>query len=356
MTFNILMLPDDLLYNCLARVSRLHYPIISLVAKRFRTLLTSSELYQTRTFTGRTESCIYVCLSVSHDSEPLRLFTLCQRPNSTRKLLVPVSSPHYSHPKFWPAVAHVGTNVYVIGGLINEIASTRVMVMDCRSHTWSEAPSMLVPRQSPFVCVLDGKIYVVGSQYDKATWMEAFDTKTGNWEFVSGPSEEICKIGTRYRCIGYGGKVYVTAETGNTYEWHRGRWRGAPLFIHRINFNVPVCVIDNVLYRCHHSCMIDWYDSQENVWGRVKGFEGLVKLTSAYVYTIAANHGGKMVILWEKKVVVNRVHLETKIWCAEITLERRGKEMWGTPDWFQVVFSTTNERFNLLSHVFSAIL
>ncbi|CAN7108739.1 putative F-box/kelch-repeat protein At3g43710 [Brassica rapa] len=351
MTFNILMLPDDLLLNCLARISRLHYPIISLVSKRLRSILTSSELYQTRTLLGRTESCLYVGLSVHHDSKPLRWFTLCRRPNSSRKVLVPVSSPHQSLPEFWPAIALVGTNVYVIGGLRNKIASSSVMVMDCHSHTWTEAPSMLVPRQSPFVCVLDGKIYVVGSQKDKTTWMEVFDTKTGNWEFVPGPSEEICKRATRYRCIGYGGKVYVTAEKGDTYELNRGRWRRGPLFIDRAGFSSSFCVIDNVLYRCN-SCMIDWYDSEENLWETVKGLKGLVPFYSGYIHAKAANHGGKMVILWEEKVYVNKLPHETKIWCAEITIERRQKEMWGTPDWFEVVLSTKNERFDQLSYVF----
>ncbi|WZZ88124.1 hypothetical protein YC2023_116703 [Brassica napus] len=37
-------LPDDLLLNCLASVSRLHYPILSLVSKRLRSLIASLEL------------------------------------------------------------------------------------------------------------------------------------------------------------------------------------------------------------------------------------------------------------------------------------------------------------------------
>ncbi|CAF1709991.1 BnaC03g60520D [Brassica napus] len=54
----ILMLPDDLILNCLARISRLDYPTLSLVSKRFRSLLTLVELYQTRTLLGCTESCL----------------------------------------------------------------------------------------------------------------------------------------------------------------------------------------------------------------------------------------------------------------------------------------------------------
>jgi len=52
-------LPDDLLLNCLARISRLYYPTLSLVSKRFRSLLASTELYETRRLLGTSESCLY---------------------------------------------------------------------------------------------------------------------------------------------------------------------------------------------------------------------------------------------------------------------------------------------------------
>ncbi|KAF3523334.1 hypothetical protein F2Q69_00049524 [Brassica cretica] len=59
---HILDLPHDLLLNCLARVSRLYYPTLCLVSKRFRSPITSLELYQTRALLGHTESCLYLCL------------------------------------------------------------------------------------------------------------------------------------------------------------------------------------------------------------------------------------------------------------------------------------------------------
>ncbi|CAA7060112.1 unnamed protein product [Microthlaspi erraticum] len=52
-------LPVDLLLNCLARVSRSYYPTLSLVSKRFRSLLASTtDLYETRRLLGSTESCL----------------------------------------------------------------------------------------------------------------------------------------------------------------------------------------------------------------------------------------------------------------------------------------------------------
>lgn len=66
-TMNILMLHDDLLLACLTRVSRLYYPTLSLVSKKFRSLLASIELYKNRTLLGYTESCLYVSLQFPRD-------------------------------------------------------------------------------------------------------------------------------------------------------------------------------------------------------------------------------------------------------------------------------------------------
>lgn len=88
-----MMLPNDLVLNCLARVSRSYYPIISLASKRLRSLLVSTELYQTRTLLGCTETCLYVCLKLPTYYSRQHWFTLCRRPNnsSCKKLvLVPI--------------------------------------------------------------------------------------------------------------------------------------------------------------------------------------------------------------------------------------------------------------------------
>ncbi|CAA7047224.1 unnamed protein product [Microthlaspi erraticum] len=74
-----LSLPYDLLLTCVARISRLYYPSLSLVSKTFRSLLDSPELYKERSRLGQTESCLYVCVSHTNAN---RWYTL-------RKLLNP---------------------------------------------------------------------------------------------------------------------------------------------------------------------------------------------------------------------------------------------------------------------------
>ncbi|KAL1193867.1 putative F-box/kelch-repeat protein [Cardamine amara subsp. amara] len=125
----ILMLPDDLVLNCLARVSKLYYPILSLVSKRFRSIIASTELYQTRIHLGCTESCLYVCLQL--DADPKTQY-VCS--HYVKDQLTP-SFPPARHSD----ATMVGTNIYDIGGLTSDkdyTASSRVMVMDCHSHTW----------------------------------------------------------------------------------------------------------------------------------------------------------------------------------------------------------------------------
>lgn len=62
----------------------------------------------------------------------------------------------------------VGSDIYImIGGYTNLEPWSRVLfVMDCRSHTWHKAPSMLVAKKNPLMTVLDGKIYVVDISID----------------------------------------------------------------------------------------------------------------------------------------------------------------------------------------------
>ncbi|CAA7023959.1 unnamed protein product [Microthlaspi erraticum] len=184
-------LPDDLLLSCFARVSRLHYPTLSLVSKRFRSLLASPELYKTRSLLGHTESCLYVYLRFYSDPNNLCWFTLCRRPNrnltKTKKkqsshLLVPITSPHSTPP--FSSYTAVGSDIYEIGGHISGMASSTVSVFDCRSHTWHQAPSMQVRRINPDVKAIDGKIYVKGNiDYPNSDLVEVFDPKTQTWTY-----------------------------------------------------------------------------------------------------------------------------------------------------------------------------
>ncbi|CAN6910408.1 unnamed protein product [Brassica oleracea] len=141
----ITSLPDDLVVSCLARVSRLQYPTLSLVSKSFRSLLASPHLYETtRSSLGRTESCLYVCIRFPDETIP-RWFTLCQKPEKKNKrtkkasgyVLAKLSTPHSRH-AHGCSVVTVGSDIYNIGGSIDKAnePSSSVSILDCRSNTW----------------------------------------------------------------------------------------------------------------------------------------------------------------------------------------------------------------------------
>ncbi|EFH58876.1 hypothetical protein ARALYDRAFT_897096 [Arabidopsis lyrata subsp. lyrata] len=314
------MLPDDLLFNCLARISRLCYPTLSLVSKRFR----------------RTESCLYVCLRLFTETSQLRWFTVSQGPFNSKKKLVPISSPNFPS-ALWSEAAIVGSNIHAIGGLVNKNASSSVMVMDCHSHTWREAPSMLMARESHSVCIHDGKIYVTGGckNLDSTNWMEVFDTSLARRY-----------LDLKYKSVEYEGSVYVKYEAKDaTYKLAKGRWRTADLAINKGwgTSSSHYCVIENVFYR-YNNRRIEWCDSDKRLWTTLKGLE---KLLISHVNLV--NYGGKMAVVWVE-YAYGKKDEETKIWCAEIAIEKREKrEIWGMVKWFDIVFRT-NEPYHF-AHV-----
>ncbi|CAG7885982.1 unnamed protein product [Brassica rapa] len=238
---SILSLPYDLLLNCLARVSRLYYPTLSLVSKKFRSVVASPDLYEARSLLHRTESCLYLCLRYDRDY-PRNLdtywFVLCRKPNrtvtdrSSGHLFIPVPSPQLRPARSMSLVA-VGSNIYRIGG--DMPSSSRVWVLDCRFNTWHRAPMMRLKRSSPAASLIDGKIYVAGGCEDPSSvnWIEVFDPKTRTWGNVANPGTETrprAEMRARRdihikRMAGIDGKVHILGSSSRlAYDTREGRW------------------------------------------------------------------------------------------------------------------------------------
>ncbi|KAG2281150.1 hypothetical protein Bca52824_052370 [Brassica carinata] len=75
------LLPDDILLNCFATVSRSDHASLSLVNKWLRSLLLSPELYQERTLMGCTENCIFLFIHESVVREEKKVFSLNEKGN-----------------------------------------------------------------------------------------------------------------------------------------------------------------------------------------------------------------------------------------------------------------------------------
>ncbi|XP_010451194.1 PREDICTED: F-box/kelch-repeat protein At4g25710-like [Camelina sativa] len=345
-------LPDDLLLLIIARVPILYYPILSLVSKSFRSLLSSPGLYKIRSLLGRMESRLYVCMDILPPGKGPAWFTLCRKPDRTLSdkeeemkssgyALARVPFPHSPLVTNGNLVA-VGSDIYNLGTPSNgKASSSSVWILDCTSHTWREAPSLPVELSSTVTAsVLDQKIYVAG-------WYKADDApadysmKNSFTVLDTTKTQQACdlvpihcslaqgKLITLSTCIG--GKVYV----GNWgimvgYNPVEGCWENVGQAMSQYLLSDCYCEIDDVLYSLASDRVLRWYDPQVRTWSNVMGLVGLPKLPPDDPFVKMANYGGKLVVLW------NRPHVSTDmLWCAEIALERRNTcEIWGKVEWY----------------------
>ncbi|KAJ4885189.1 putative F-box/kelch-repeat protein [Raphanus sativus] len=360
---SIWSLPDDLLLDCLARVSRLHYHILSSVSKRFRSIIASPELYQARARLNRTEKRIYFYLSYRIDPATdwytLRRRNIAKGPN-VGYYAETVPSPKWLHPAQSSTLVAVGSDIYKIGGgdhftpkLSKRNCCYGFSVLDCRTHTWRQAPSMCMERDASATATLfKGKIYVAGGCDKKyvgcPNWVEVFDPKTQTWGSVTNPhvfeqrGEFISNENFVAKSLLLEGKLYMFGNDSAAvvYNPEKNRWSalGKDMCSMFQAVRECHCVIDDVLF-FWESGAFKWYDFKARLCKEVRGVKGLPDLCSSdpkFFKVAMVDLGGKMVFMWN-----TRTYWECNIWCAEITLERRhGDEMWGKVEWFDSVLST----------------
>ncbi|XP_010515348.1 PREDICTED: F-box/kelch-repeat protein At5g51250-like [Camelina sativa] len=336
-------LPNDLLLSCVARVSILYYPTLSLVSKSFRSILTSPELYNARSVLGRTESCLYVCLMSKPYLNSSCWFTLCRKPDKTSNnddtsgyALATVPITHSPRPHI-PGLVAVGSDIYSIG------VSSSVMILDCMSHTWREAPSLPVEPMGLSSSVLDGKIYVAAGSCEDSSknLFEVFDTETQTWD----PSKPIPCSKAKYdfafsksTCID--GKFHLVSHCHHdviAYSPKEGRWDKVGNELRDVFYTVSYCVVENVLYTNFHG-VFKWFDTKPRVWRKLKGLVRLPKFPPSCRIQLA-DYGGKLAVLWvdQSPCTSGDGYNKDKIWCAEIALEKQQQEsceIWGEVEWF----------------------
>ncbi|CAA0384635.1 unnamed protein product [Arabidopsis thaliana] len=285
-------LPDEIVLNCLARVSRFYYPTLSLVCKGFRSLLDSRELHATRSCIGKTESFLYVCLDLHRNCYPdcpPRWFIVSP---ITKQKLKPIPSITSQS----STVVSIGSKIYIIGGFVDGQSSRRLIVLDCPSHGWRRLPEMRVPRQNAAADVINGKIYVIGgsSSNNIKDWGEVYDPKNQTWE---------------------------------------------PLFPTTLDLTVQMSVVPGVLVWCE--------PEEDRGWCPVDGLEGLPNRPTSpgYLTSVAHSDRGRRVTVWWESVLhrlgpIWTKECKTEIWCAEISFERRGVgKVCGFVEWSKNVFT-----------------
>ncbi|XP_023640857.1 putative F-box/kelch-repeat protein At2g29780 isoform X4 [Capsella rubella] len=292
-------IPEELCEITVARVQRCHYPRLSLLSKAFRDVISSEQLFVTRSDLGVTEPVLYTLIS-SPPFDPPSWYIL-HRSNISLRLSRVTSLP----PMFPGCTAvTIGHKIYVMGGCtgVNQPIKT-VIVIDCRFHKWECVKSMKRERCYAASGVIDGKIYVVGGRKKRYNdWVEVFDVENGVWEtrtWSSVPDPSDCNSsmpgGGFVTSVVMQDRIYILdAMRGLVYEPRQGTWQSWELGSKLMYFwRKPCCVIEDLLYcfdpRCvlRHPILV--YDPDEMVWSPLKD-----------------------------------------TWCIEIVLERRERgEIWG---------------------------
>ncbi|WZZ09987.1 hypothetical protein YC2023_095908 [Brassica napus] len=325
------VLPDDIVMNCLAFVSRLDHGSLYLVSKLHLSLMLSPELYQARFLMGCTEHCIYLCLSIPSDPFARWFAFYPKAAVNHPSRLVPIRPHLYQPPEASSVVAH-GWGIYVIGGMIGRKRSSRVFFLDCRSHTWTNLPSMEFARASAAAGVPPppDDLNSSSSLMHEIAVIEEEKTKK-----IFGLNEK------------GDGLVYIPSQgiwkTGNsdTNELRKG-WH----------------VVDNVIYSCVTGGWILWCEASDlesaggTKWRQVMGLEDLrgtlcASKVVSYGWSLPSldldgifpghklsNSGPNMLLFWDCPA-----NKKWEIWCAEISLQRRKEtgEIWGTVEWSEAV-------------------
>ncbi|CAH8361926.1 unnamed protein product [Eruca vesicaria subsp. sativa] len=346
-------LPDDIVLRCLVGVPRIYHLNVSWVSKHLRTLVRSPELTVLRSTLPN--SCLNVCLeeNLDFDHSFFHWFTL----NKTEYGFVLNPTPIPSHPSYGSStVAVLGSSkIFFIGGPRGE-PSTDLWILDTRSGTITQGPSMTVPRvaRRAAVGVIDGKIHVMGGRgFNEEIQVEVFDPNSETWELAG--VEKVRKISRS--SVSVERKVYmVEYEETNVYNPRKGE--GEPRMVRFVSEMISegtgrkkkftemahsVCVVEDVLFGFFTGKGLMWFDTKLNVWRRLLVRDGK-QLVISRVKGMS-EYDGRLVVfnyiipthgLWG--VNEDDIMAATKnVQCILVSLDRAGDKICGTIVWSGVV-------------------
>ncbi|WZZ23512.1 hypothetical protein YC2023_006913 [Brassica napus] len=322
--------------------ARSDHATLSRVSKRYRSLVASPELYEVRSQLGY--SCFYVCLSICGPYSTSRWFII-SREKTVNKLMTPIPPCPSSHPLKGFSVGSLECGIYVIGGSIkrkreyfrsSDPLSSSVLLLDCRTHTWRQVPSMKVARCGAAAGVVDGKIYVLGGCKYNETYGEVFDSKTQTWTPLPPVPDSVRADMPIRKTMVMGEKVYAVPFWNSPnllyYSPNEGIWvrRMKDVDFSKIGTkSYCFSMADNVLYSCDDYGNMFWSEPEDSEWKKVEGLGALHN----YFYKPMAS------FIWDTSPCDELLRTFVDIWCAEISFERlhdRGKIV-GKIEWLQSV-------------------
>ncbi|CAA7046953.1 unnamed protein product [Microthlaspi erraticum] len=322
-------LPEDVIFDITARVSRCDYPTLSLVSKHFKSLVRSPELYARRSLLGCGEHCLYA-VHYSIETNCQRLYMLRRKTNGNHCLVHIPSLPAMRRNGRYVAV---GSKIYVFGQIYEygDFNMTPIALsFDCRSHMVQPLPSMpIVLNLTKAAVFIDGKIYVIGycDNDSKKAMMVVFNTETQMWE-----KDKIKLCDTRPNdVVMMGDKMYIR-DYGDTFVYEPTESICEREDMLNLAMCRNACVVDDVLY--YHDCVKNkfrMYDPKKRCWGVVNGLEQLLAKTILSRWSETVGCGVKLTLFFS---IVKSGLITGQIWCVEISLERRHEEeIWGKVEW-----------------------
>ncbi|ESQ51493.1 hypothetical protein EUTSA_v10017764mg [Eutrema salsugineum] len=157
----ITSLPEDVIFDILARVPRCDYPTLSLVSKHFRSLVASSELYARRSLLNCIEHCLYTVL-FNYETKDYHLYIHRRKANDNRCWVLISSIPHMP---YGLSFVMGESRIYVFGGFDQKY-----------TEKWRDA------------CVVDDVLYYYDGEEDE---IRAYDPKQKCWSVVKGLEESL---------------------------------------------------------------------------------------------------------------------------------------------------------------------
>ncbi|XP_013632671.1 PREDICTED: F-box/kelch-repeat protein At4g38940-like [Brassica oleracea var. oleracea] len=256
----IMSLPEDVIFDILARVPRFEYSTLYLVSKQFGSLVASPENLR------------------------YTLHILLGKANGKRRLVLIRSVPAMNPEARFLAV---GSSIYVFGGGRKDKTRDSVLRIDCRFHTVEHLPRMPVRMAHIIADVIDGRIYVIGKDYEdwkrmKKKVMVLFNIEAQMWE----PAMIITDIDLQEdwcNCVVMADKMYTQDYRKSfVYKPKEGKWETEEMLSTKVWGVMRV--------------------SSMMCWGVVKGLEELLPESSSSDWISTASYGGKLDLCFSKGI------------------------------------------------------
>ncbi|XP_077224343.1 F-box/kelch-repeat protein SKIP6-like [Tasmannia lanceolata] len=333
-------LPNEIGIQSIARVPRSFHPNLSLVCRSWRSLLRSSLFYSTRCDLKCTQHFLY--FNTTYGGRIVKWYVLDTCDENPRKIkpLPPFPPPI----GFGFASVVLGPCLYVLGGSMNggilakPIVSSDVWVYDARTNTWEAGPNMIVGRMFHHATVINGKIYVVGGDFNFSTvfppWAEVLDPTLGSWMPLHSPLLPTVFGNARVFdiCCGVGGGKllvlttldddegnYIIRDTEGVFNLDDGEgnyiirdtegvffdpessswWIERAPFHSNLGWYSPQrsAVVGGIVYLLDSSFKIKGYDAEENRWKELKVID-METLYRPFDNVMLANVEGSLWVIW----------------------------------------------------------